>query len=96
MRRRGKAHALGAWDYWAKHPTTGPRAIYRWNPRNAHPGVMAELESEPDREEWVRTMVLLARRQARDTVAREIEQGCWWVPAGFTVADLDAKIAEVY
>jgi hypothetical protein len=40
-------------------------------------------------------MVAVARRRARDTVAAEIEAGCWWLPPGFTVADLDALLAKL-
>jgi hypothetical protein len=45
---------------------------------------------------WVAAVVAEARRRARATVAREITEGRWWVPAGFTVADLDTVIAEMY
>jgi hypothetical protein len=44
----------------------------------------------------VRSRVAEARRRARAVIVREIEAGRWWVPRGFTVADLDALIAEVY
>ena len=44
----------------------------------------------------VRSRVLEARRRARDRIAGDIEAGAWWVPQGFTVADLDALIAETY
>lgn len=53
-------------------------------------------EGDPEREAWAATMVAVARRRARDRVAAEIEAGCWWLPRGYTVADLDAMIAEVY
>ena len=61
-----------------------PTLPYRWRP------------TDRQREAWVASMVGLARRRARDRIAGEIESGRWWVPGGFTVADLDAMIAEVY
>lgn len=90
---RRKAKALGWWDYWAQHPTTGPRVLYRWEPRNADPWIVMD---EVEREAWVRSMVLLARRRARDRIGQEIREGRWWVPRGFTEADLDALISRVY
>jgi hypothetical protein len=62
-------------------PATLP---YRWRPDDA------------EREAWAATMVQIARRRARNIIAAEISDGRWWVPRGFTVADLDALIAEGY
>lgn len=87
-----KATALGVWDHWATAPTRGPVMAYRWNPRNASPMVVMD---EVEREAWVRSMVLLARRRARDRIAREVREGRWWVPRGFTVEDLDKLVAKL-
>lgn len=84
-------YALGWWDYWAAHATSGPIFPYWWNPRNANPMAM----TEPEREAWVRSMVALARRRARDRIAAEIREGRWWVPRGFTVEDLDKLVAKL-
>jgi len=86
------------WNYWAKGGTDGLRGVqgggrrldipparpYRWRP------------TDPERAAWVASMVAVARRRARDRIAQEIEAGVWWVPSGFTVADLDALLAERY
>jgi hypothetical protein len=53
-------------------------------------------QGDQEREAWAATMVDVARRRARDLIAWEIVAGRRWVPRRFTVADLDALIAEVY
>jgi hypothetical protein len=86
------------WDYWARGGHEGMRGGRAGGRRLGIPPVRPYRwrQSEAEREEWVASMVQVARRRARAVIVAEIEAGCWWVPKGFTVADLDALIAEVY
>jgi len=86
--RAGRFPHCKTWDYWARGGKDG----------RAGPECDCDdcTEGEREREAWAAGLVAEARRRARATIAREIEAGRWWVPRGFTVADLDALIAEVY
>lgn len=92
------------WDYWAKQGRDGGRGpikpyVWRGRQEEAHPPMVEQIPEQPgdrEREAWAASMVQLARRHARETIVAEIEAGRWWVPKGFTVADLDALLAETY
>jgi len=77
------------WDYWATGGRDG-----RAGDDCACPSCSAGDVLPGGWEAWAR--VAEARRRARAVITREIEAGRWWVPRGFTVADLDALIAKVY
>jgi hypothetical protein len=86
------------WDYWADSGTDGQRGIRNHRNRSGFPPTRPYRwrEHEAERDAWVAVMVGDARRRARRIIAAEITDGRWWVPRGFTVADLDAMIADVY
>ena len=101
--RRGESQAgrfpsCPAWNYWANGGTDGLRGVRGGGRRldipPARPYVWRQGDAE--RAEWAAAMVAAARRRARDRIAGDIEAGAWWVPRGFTVADLDALITETY
>jgi len=86
------------WDYWARNGKDGQPGIRNHRNRSGFPPTRTYRwrAAEAERDAWVAGMVADARRRARRIIAAEITDGRWWVPVGFTVADLDSMITEVY